>query len=452
MQNNRNIKPLPTEEYKFVLPEIQRFKLDNGLNVLLVERHILPIIRMNLMSGCGSKLDPVDKKGLSNLFAMSIDEGAGEYDAFQLSNEFDILGSDFDIHSTNDNTYFLSRLLRENLDKTFELFSTIILKPHFDEKSFEKEKRKIITRILQTKDDPDEIANNVFEYLLFNHTHPYAFPVIGRDTHIESIRIDDVRNFYNKHLLPSDTSLIMVGNINRKETEELAAKYFSDWNTTNANGRITEKAKENKPGIYFIDKPGSVQSEIRIGHLTDKREQKNYFPRLLLNLILGGQFSSRINLNLRENKGYTYGAFSNFNFLMDEAYFYVSTSVGQENTYKAIEEIRKELSGIKAGVSEEELTFSKTSLMRKFPSNFETNGQIASSISRMVMYNLPDNHFNNYLQIIHDVTIDQVNDAAMKYIHPEKMITLIVGSKEVILEQFNGEVLIELDQNGDPLS
>jgi zinc protease len=453
MLKHRQHKPLPTEEYKFVVPDIEKFQLDNGLTVLLVERPNLPIVRMNLMTGCGSKLDPVGKKGLSNLFAMSIDEGAGNYDALQLSNEFDIIGSDFDIHSTNDNTYFLSRLLKENIDRTFELFSTILLKPHFDDKACEKEKRKVITRMLQTKDDPDEIAGNVFESLMFNHTHPYAFPVIGKEEDIENITSADIKNFYANYLVPSDSHLIIAGDIKRKEAERLALKNFSLWESRNLNGKMSIPLKQSSPGVYFVDKPGSVQSEIRIGHLTEKRNSQNYFPRLLLNLILGGQFSSRINLNLRENKGYTYGAFSSFNFLIDEGYFFVSTSVGQENTYNAVKEIRKELENIKSGVTEEELTFSKTSLMRKFPSNFETNGQVASSISRMIMYNLPDDHFKNYLDIIHQISKENVNNAAAEYIKTDDLITLIVGSRDIIIEQFkNEDSLTELDIHGNRVS
>jgi zinc protease len=453
MLEHRHIKPLPAEEYKFSIPVISRFTLENGLHVLLVERHNLPIVRINLMSGCGAKLDPAGKKGLANLFAMSIDEGAGNYDALQLSNEFDIIGSDFDIHATNDNIYFLSRLINENLNKTFELFSSVILHPHFNEKDFEREKRKVVTRLLQTQDDPDEIASNAFEYLIFNRKHPYAFPVIGREEDLGNITAGDVKEFYRKTLLPTRSHLIIVGNIDRNHAEELSEKYFSNWQTMSFNGRSDGTLEINKPGIYFIDKPGSVQSEVRMGHITEVRNKQNYFPRMLLNLVLGGQFSSRINLNLRENKGYTYGAFSNFNFLKDAAYFYVSTSVGQENTFNSINEIRKELTAIKEGVTQEELTFAKTSLMRKFPSNFETNGQIASSISRMIMYDLPDDHFKNYLQLIHDVSLEQVNNAAIKYIKPEEITTLIVGDKKEILKQFTGEEkLTELDLKGNVIS
>jgi zinc protease len=450
MLKHRHIKPSPAKEYQFLIPEIQNFKLNNGLNVSLVERHNLPIVRVNLMISSGSKFDPAGKKGLANLTAMCIDEGAGEYDALQLSNEFDVLGTDFDIHCTNDNTYFLARLLKENLERTLDLFSTVIIKPHFDEKAFEREKRKMLTRILQTRDDSDEIASNAFEYLVFNRRHQYAYPVSGTEESINQVGLEDIKNYYRTFLVPSESHLIIVGDITREYSETLINKYFSEWSNQEATSKVTDNPPINIPGTYFIDKPGSVQSEIRMGYITEKRDMVNYFPRLLLNLILGGQFSSRINLNLRESKGYTYGAFSNFNFFKDAAYFFISTSVGKENTYNALEEIRKELKDIRNGVTEEELIFSKTSMIRKFPSNFETNGQIASSISRMILYNLPDDHFNNYLQLIHEISIEDVNKAAIDYIKDDNITTLIVGNKEDIIVQFAGkENLIELDINGE---
>lgn len=452
MLKNRDIKPLPSEEYRFVVPEIQKFSLDNGLKVYLVERHHLPVIRINLMSGCGSILDPSGKKGLSNLFSMSIDEGAGNYDALQLSNEFDLLGSDFDVQCTNDTVYFLSRTLKENLERTTDLFSTVVNRPHFNEKNFLKEKSKILTRIRQIKDNPDEIASNAFEYLIFSGKHPYAFPVSGIEKDINSIIVDDVKNFYSDHPAPSISHFIFSGDINRKEAQLLAEKYFAGLNKKSVKIPDSQSPPDNSPGIYFIDKPGSVQSEIRAGHITEKRDLNNYFPRLLLNLALGGQFSSRINLNLRENKGYTYGAFSNFNFLRQAGYFYVSTSVGVENTFKALSEIKKELNKIRDGVTPAELLFAKTSLMRKFPSNFETNGQIASSISRMILYDLPDDHFSKYIRNIGNIAVEDVNKAAENYIFPEKLTVLIVGSRDEILRQFkDSEEIIELDMEGYPV-
>jgi zinc protease len=453
MHKHRQVKPLPLDEYKFTIPEIQSFRLDNGLQVRLVERHNLPLTRINLMVDCGSKIDPENKKGLSNLFSMSIDEGAGGMDALQLSNEFDFLGSDFDMHCSNDTIYFLSRSLSENLERTIELFSSVVRTPHLDEKEFLKEKRKVKTRLLQIRDDSDDIAQNTFEYFLYNRRHPYAFPVLGREQDLDNISIEDIRHFYSGCMSPNDANLIFVGNISRGQTEELAQKYFAGWTEIPSLNKDISDVSEHPAGIFIIDKPGSVQTEIRCGHLTPKRNPADYFSRVLMNMVLGGQFSSRINLNLRENKGYTYGAFSNFNYYKDSGFFYVSTSVNLENTKNALDEIMKELNLIKNGVTEEELTFAKTSMMRKFPSNFETNGQIASSVSRMVLYKLPDDHFKKYLEIIHDVTIEQVNEAARKFILPDRAIVMLVGDKKEILKQFSDDQQpVELSTMGEPLS
>lgn len=453
MPTYRARKPQPEKDYKFSVPEIQRYRLGNGLEISLVERHNLPLVRVNLMAGCGSSLDPLNKKGLANLFSMSIDEGAGEYNALELSSEFDLLGSDFNIHSTNDSLYFLSRTLKENTEKTLYLMSAVVLNPLFNEEDFQKQKSKVLTRLTQTKDDPDEISANAFEYLIFNRKHPYAFPVLGLENDIRSVSVDDIKKFYAEHLVPRNSHLIFSGDITMDEVINLSSKYFSNWHNRPAQKITPPAAEENHPGIYFIDKPGSMQSEIKTGHLTARRDKQNYFPRLLLNMALGGQFSSRINLNLREDKGYTYGAFSGFSFFKHSGYFYVSTSVGIENTFNSLSELRKELVEIRNGITSEELNFAKISLIRKFPSNFETNGQIASSISRMILYDLPDDHFNKYIQHIQEVSGEQVNKAAEEYIFPDRMITLIVGNKKDILSQFEGkELLTELDIYGNPLN
>ena len=194
-----------------------------------------------------------------------------------------------------------------------------------------------------------------------------------------------------------------------------------------------------------------VQSEIRVGHLSTKRNEEDYYSRLILNTILGGQFSSRINLNLREKKGYTYGAHSRFNYFKESAYFYVSTSVGIENTANAIAEIFNELNGIQGGVTPDELEFAKSSIIRKFPSNFESNKQIASNLIGMVIHSLPEEYFNNYVVNVKSINIGDVNSAAAKFILPEKSVTVIVGDKAKLtgqLKDFDIEI-IETGINGE---
>jgi len=454
-KTDRSKIPSPSLELKFLLPEVETFKLANALDVIFVKRSSLPILRLSLIVNGGSNTDPAEKKGLANLFTMMIDEGAGEYNGLELMDEFDILGSNFDISCNNDGVYLGLRTLKENTDRSIDLFSKIIIEPHFDEISFAREKRKLITRLMQLKDDPEEIASSVFEYTIFGKDDPYAFPSMGYEDDIKDISIEGIKDFYRKYFVPNNSALIVVGDITKEELKDKLNKYLHNWTP-----RIMEienykgKSKETT-GVYIIHKDDSVQSEIRVGHISEKRNNHDVFPSTLLNNILGGQFSSRINLNLREDKGYTYGAFSRFNYFKDNAIFYVSTSAGIENTGKAVVEILKELNLIINGVTPKELDFAKASTIRKFPSNFETNRQVAYNLTTKYIYNLPDDYYETYIDKIKSVSIDEVNKAALQHIHPEKLVILIVGDKNKLipqLKEISNDKITELDYLGKEIS
>ncbi len=454
MSLNRSIKPIPTDEILFSIPEINEFKLENGLKVLFVKKDNLPIIQMNLIAECGSKFDPENKKGLANLFAMLIDEGAGSFNALELSDEFEMLGANFNIGCGNDTINFTLQTLTDNFDKALQIYSTVILSPHLNEKDFEREKRKIKIKILQIQDDPENIASSLFDKITYGENNPYSFQTIGYEDTITNISVNDVKDFYAQYFKPNNSSLIVVGDISIEILKEKLNRNLSSWANENTASLEIKRNKKSSNQIYIFDKKGSVQSEIRIGHLTSKRNENNYFAKHILNTILGGQFSSRINLNLREDKGYTYGAFSRFNYLKDDAYFYVSTSVGQENTANAVNEIVKELSKIKDGVTAEELLFAKSSIIRKFPSSFETYSQIASILSGKVIYNLEENYFDNYINNIKNVTREEVKKSAEKNVFSHQLVIVIVGEKEKIeagLIDLNIGDINESDINGEIL-
>ena len=447
---DRNIKPKESGQITFALPKIEKFKLENGLEVYFIQKNKLPLMQLNLIVNAGSTFDPDGKKGTSNL--MTVDEGAGDYDALALSDEFDRLGSNFTVHSTQDSIYFSLQSLSENFERSLELFSTVLTKPHLSEQDFEREKRKVITRILQLKDEPDEIADSVFEKLLFGNKNPYASQTIGYDEDVKNISVEDLNNFYSKYIHPNNSALVVVGDITLIKLQEQLNIYLKEWKSSPLPSPILYQRKDNLSKIYVVNKKDSVQTEIRMGHYSAKINYEEYHSKQILNTILGGQFSSRINLNLREKKGYTYGAHSQFNYYKNEAYFYVSTSVSSENTGNAVKEIFNELNNIKQGALPGELEFAKSSIIRKFPSNFETYKQVATNLAGLILHSLPDNYFNTYLQNVNSVSMDSVNDAAKKYISPEQVITVLVGEKDKIINQLDelklGEV-IEVDERGN---
>ena len=441
---NRSIKPLPTDEIDFSLPQIQNFSLDNKLKVYFVQKNDLPILQLNMIVNAGSKFDPNDKKGLANLTAMLIDEGAGNYNALELSDEFDTLGSHFNVGASQDNIFLSLQTLTENFEKSLDLFSMVITKPHLNQTDFERERRKVLIKILQLKDEPDQIADAAYEYLIFGKDNPYSSITLGGEKSVNKISNEDIKIFYDLYFKPNNSALIIVGDSKIDELKDYLNFFLVKWNHGEAKSIFINKASRYKTQIFLIHKEGAVQSEIRIGHLSSERSEEDYYSKILLNNILGGQFSSRINLNLRENKGYTYGASSRFTYYKNSAHFVVSTSVGSENTGNAVKEIMNELYSIRNGAEQKELDFAKASAIRRFPSNFETNKQIASNLTAKYIFSLPDDYFNNYIEKIKNVSLEEINLAAEENIFPEESIILVVGDKNKILSQLENLNLGEL--------
>ena len=455
MKLDRSKKPSASVELNFILPEVENFKLNNALDVIFVKRSHLPILRLNLVVNGGTKTDPIHKKGLANLFTLMIDEGAGEYNGLELMDEFDMLGTNFDLSCNNDGVYVGLRTLSENADRSIELFSKVVTKPHFDDISFAREKRKVLTRMIQLKDDPEEIASSVFEYIVLGKEDPYSYPIIGYEDDINNISIEDIKSFYKSYFVPNNSALIAVGDISKEELAEKLNRYLGNWKPKALDIESYKSSVKESPGIFLIHKEDSVQSEIRIGHISEERNELDYFQRTLLNNILGGQFSSRINLNLREDKGYTYGAFSRFNYFKECAFFYTSTSVGIESTGNAVKEIIKELNLIREGVKENELEFAQLSTIGKYPASFETNQQIAHNLTTKYLYDLPNDYFQTYLERIRDVSREQVNKSAKDHIHTDKLVILVVGDKEKLIPQLRSitsEKITELDYLGKEIT
>jgi zinc protease len=451
---DRQKKPEPQTELNFNLPQAEEFILDNGLKVVHIFKDKLPFVRLNLMLDAGSKFDAEDKKGLAYLTSLLLDEGADDLDSLELSDEFDMLGSNFSVSSDNDLINISLQSLTDKIERSFELFSKVLLKPKFSKVDFQREKSKLSTRILQSKDEPDYLADQIFDRVVLGNSSGYSFPQLGFEETVQSISVDDVKEHYKNFFSPYNAALIVVGDVDKTILLSLLNKYLSNW--ISKKNEITfpnETISQNKK-IYLFHKAGSVQTEIRVGHISEKRNQENYFQRYLLNTILGGQFTSRINLNLRERNGYTYGGTSRFQYYKNAAFFEVATSVGIENTANALKEILFELENIQNGISDDELTFAKLSITKKFPLNFETYRQIASGLAGKILFDLPNNYFDTYINDVNAVTKTEVENAAQKFIHNNKLSIVLVGDKNIMMEKVNnlGIDFCEVDEKGGIVS
>jgi len=454
MTVDRKKKPEPKNELSFQLPKSEQFYLTNGLRVIHILKDKLPLIRLNLMINAGGKFDPVNKKGLSYLTSLLLDEGAGGLNALELSDAFDMLGANFSVSADNDLMNINLQTLTDKFENSLELFSKVLLQPDFNEEDFQREKSKQLTRILQSKDEPDYLADLIFDRILLGDSSSYSYPLLGFENTVQSISIEDVKNHYCTFFSPANSVLISVGDVEKSTLIELLEIYFSNWSGIKNEISFANATKQQNKKIFIFHKEGSVQTEIRVGHTSEKRNQANFFQRYLLNTILGGQFTSRINLNLRERNGYTYGATSRFQYYKDAAFFEVATSVGIENTANALKEILFELDNIHNGISDTELEFAKSSITKKFPLNFETYRQIASGLSGKILFDLLENYFDNYINNVNAVTKDEVENAAKKFINNEKLSIILVGDKNLLIEKLVEMQIeiIEVDMLGEKIS
>jgi zinc protease len=443
--------PISTAKIPFELPGVENYSLSNGLQVYFVRKEKLPVVYLSLLTSAGSKFDPAEKKGLAYLTSLLIDEGAGEFDALRLSDEFEKLGSIFNVSIDQDFVDLSLFSLKENFERSIYLLSKVLTEPRFEQKDFEREKKKVLDRILQLQDDAGYTASTVFERLIFKNSY-YELPELGFEKSVNNISPPDVTGFYKNHFSNAGTKIFIVGNLEKENLLHHLENNLGKWkNGSNSSIEFTPEEREETK-YYIIDKKDSAQCEIRIGHIAKKRNSVDYYATRLMNTILGGQFSSRINLNLREAKGFTYGANSAFSFYQQTGLFEVHTAVNIENTGAAVKEIFNELTGIRADITKKEIEFAKSNLIKQYPSRFETYAQITKNIESIVLHSLSFDEMNRYEEILDKVTDDEIKKSAIENIFPGQAVVVLCGEKDKIEPQLANELgvsAITLDNEGN---
>lgn len=409
---------------------IQHFTLKNGLHVIVYEKNEVPVIQMNLVVKAGSVNETPDKLGLAGITANMMDEGAAGKSSLELSDEIDFLGADIGARGGLHTSGVSLRCTVSKFDEALKLFSDILLRPDFPSNELERLKKQYLTSLLQAYDQPRAIAAAASSRLVFGGEHPYGRSTVGNEQSIRSYTISDLKDFYSKYYRPNNSFLIVVGDVQAKEMINKLELVLDAWQTREVKSPLITKPKQiDGRKIYLIDKPEAAQSVIRICRVGVDRATEDYFSILVMNTILGGSFTSRLNSNLREQNGYAYGAGSGFSMRPLPGPFTASSDVQTDKTDKALQEFMKELKGISNLVSDEELMKAKNYLALSYPDNFSSVGSIAGELSEMILYNLPESYFNDYIDHILAVTKDDVRRVAKKYIDTEDLAIIIVGDK-----------------------
>ena len=455
---SRNL-PKPGPDPKFTLPAVEKQKLSNGLEVWLVRQTELPIVSMNMVFKTGGTADPSGKAGLATFTSNLLNTGTKTRSAIDISNQLADIGASVNPGSGWDSATVSMQTLTKHLDKALDIYSDVIVNPTFPDKEFETFRRRALVGLQQRKDNANAIASVAYNALLYGKNHPYGNSPGGDETSVKSFKQSEIENFYQTYYRPNNGVLIVSGDTTMSILKPKLEKAFADWKQADVPmTNLPEISAFDKPGIYLIDKPGAAQSVIMIGQVGVPRDNPDYYALQVMNSILGGSGSARLFMNLREDKGYTYGAYSSFAFRRGAGPFTASAGVQTAVTKESVIEFIKELKGIRGDipVSQTEFNNNKQNLIRSFPGGFETNGQITGQFSSLVTYGLPDNFFAEYIRNINGVTMADVNRVANKYLTPDKMAILVVGDKALIEPKLReievwGSTIKYLDVEGKPI-
>jgi zinc protease len=421
--------PVPTVR----LPAPASGMLANGLTLILDERQDLPIVAASLVFKTGSGANPLDTPGLANFVAAMLDEGTTMRNALEIADQVAQLGGSLSTGSSMDATTVSGRSLAKNFPAILDLMADVVLRPSFPAEEIERQRASRLGQLAQQRDDPSQVASRVTAAALFGERHPYGFTEIGTESSVTAMSRDDMVAFWRQHVVPNNAALLVSGDISIEELRALAEAAFSAWErgapVRPAVGRPTTTGAR----VVIVDRPDAAQTQVRVAALGAPRSSPDFRPMQVMNMALGGLFSSRLNLNLREEHGYTYGASSYFLFRRDTGAFQAASGVRTEVTAPAVVEMLKEIRGMtEAPASADELRSAKTAMINSLPGAFETTFDAVGNFSNVYVYDLGLDYYTTYAADVEAVTAEQGQAMARKYLAAERLLVVLVGDRAEI--------------------
>jgi zinc protease len=442
---DRSRLPVPVADRPFHFPRIVKRSLPNGLELRAVTHRSVPIAAMVLLVPGGSSVDPPDAHGLVSITAGLLDEGSRGQSALEIADRVARIGGDLDLEVGMDAVIVGLTTIDRFLEPGLAMIHEIVTEPNLANDDFNRIRNLRLERLRQMKDHASAMADRAFARVLYG-AHPYGHLSLGSEAALQALRVDDTRTLHAAMFTPAGATLIVVGDRPEEELLDAAAATFEAWRPAASPVVIDRDAAllPPPPGpetrLAVVARPGAAQSELRIGHACAPRSTPDYPALLLLNTILGGDFVSRLNLNLREQKGFTYGVRTGFNLRRGIGPFVMQTSVGTDVTGPALEEAWREIREISTTrpASEQELAQALASVSKGYPRGFETAGQVARSVAQLALHGLPDTYFEEFVPKLSQVTVSDVTSAAQQYLDTDKMTTVIVGDLDKIAGSLPG--------------
>lgn len=424
--------PLGTPPILKVAP-VQHSQLSNGLRVVLMEKRGVPLVDVRLIVHSGLVDEAAGHHGIASMTAAMMTEGAGSRNSLALADAIDFLGARIGVSAGMHNTTVALFTPLSKLEEALALFQDIALRPTFPGEELDRLRKEKLTAMKQWHDQPRTIASVAFPKLLFGENAAYGRPSTGDEKSLRGMTVDDIRSFYSTYFHAGNAELVVAGDVTLAEIKPKLEAAFGSWKANKtASTTMASAAQVRGRTVYIIDKPGAAQSEIRIGRVGVARTDADYTALVVMNTILGGSFSSRLNQNLREKHGYTYGASSSFAFRPLPGPFMAGAAVQTAVTDKALAEFMNELHGIMQPVSDEEIARAKNYVAYGYPQNFQTVSEIAGELEELVEYKLPDDYFNTFTQNILSVRKEDVLRVAHAHLDPNNIVIVVVGDRSQI--------------------
>ena len=434
---DRSVEPSQGISPKLNIPSSWTTTLGNGMKVYGIEQNEIPTVNFSLVMEGGHLLDDINKNGVANLMTDIMMEGTANKTPLELEEEIEMLGARINMYTTRESIVISANCLVRNFDETLALVEEILLEPRWDEEEFSRIKIKTINEIKRSDANPNVVAGRVYNKILYGENHIFSYPISGTVASVEAITIEDLKTFYYKNFSPSISNFHIVGAITELDSKNNLASIGKKWAAKEVviPSYLAENNRD-KASLYFVDIPGAKQSVLNIGYISMARTDKDFYSAEVMNYKLGGSFSGNVNLILREEKGYTYGARTGFNGSKIKGTFKASSSVRTNTTGESVSIFKEQIADYKNGISQEDLDFTKNAMIKSNARRFETQFSLLGMLQEMSTYNLPVDYIAKEEALISAMTLEQHKDLANKYLDESKMAYVIIGDAATQFSQF----------------
>jgi len=452
---DRSVEPAKGPPPSVTLPQVWTHTYSNGLRLYGIEQHEVPLVQFSLSLGGGALLDSVDKTGVANLVSDLMMEGTANKTPLELEQAIDGLGASINMFTSQQSFSLNANGLKSKAGDIFALVQEILLEPRWDTTEFDRIKSETLETINRQEANPGSVASNVFTKLVYGDSSVLGYPVVGTSSSVGEITVDDLKAFYDRAFSPGTSYLAVAGDITQGEAVELFRPLEEAWPVKEvASPSYPDPQPQPGTSLYFVDMPGSRQSQIYVGHLTVPRTDPDYYPATVMNYQLGGNFNGVLNMILREEKGFTYGASSYFSTGLYPGVFAAATSVMSNATQESVEIIRDEIARYREGIPQEELDYTKNALLLADARRFETPGALLGMLNQIATYDLPVDYVRQEEDVLRGMTLARHRELAQRFLDPNHMIYLVVGDAATQLAPLRQAGLgqpILLDVDGNPV-